>query len=399
MKLKNKGLYTRDILTLGGKITLQRTLLVPADPESANVLRKLENASGIYPLDQFLMINHAPFKTTYRMMAAIAKEGIRCTSYPRSTIEITEKYHVETSPAQVKRITDYVGRLAFWDDCNRATRAKEAESQKIDLRKRRRRKNDILYIEFDGSMVDTRVETEGSSWKECKIALAFSSANFHRWTNRKGEACQTIGKRDIVGIIGSVEEFRYHVLALAKRNDYDYCSEVVVITDGAKWIIPFIESLFPRATHILDKFHAKENASKFANAVKQGKKQKAAYAEILYKLIDEGDVDGLLQATVSYKDWKSRNGILNFHTYVQSHRKCMNYPEYEKKGYFVGSGAIESCHRYVMQNRMKQPGQRWNIETGQGILSLKSRYESGNWEEIRELCRLNYTQLHMGSSN
>jgi hypothetical protein len=328
------------------------------------------------------------------MMAAIAKEGIRCSSYPKSAIEIREKYHVEISPAQVKRITDYVGKLVFIDDCQRAEAAKAVEHQKIDRRKQRRRQHDVLYIEFDGSMVDTRIETEGSSWKECKIALAFSSANIHRWISRKGVECQAIGKRDIVGVIGSLDEFRYHVLALAKRNDYDYCSEVVVITDGAKWIIPFVEELFPRATHILDKFHAKENASKFANAVKRGKVQKKQYAQKLYKLIDDGDIDGLIKETEPYKEWKPRNGILNFHTYVCSHQKCMNYPEYERKGYFVGSGAIESCHRYVMQNRMKQPGQRWNVETGQGVLSLKSRYESGNWNDVIGICRADFHKLN-----
>ena len=388
MRLKNKGLYPRDILTLGGKLTLKRTLLVP------EVRDEQGDIKGIYPLDQELMIDHAPFKATYRAMAAIAKEGIRCTSYPKSATEIQEKYHFEISPAQVKRITDYVGQLVYRDDCQRAADAEAAEHLKVDRRRRRRRKNDVLYIEFDGSMVDTRVETEGSFWKECKIAMAFSSAHFHRWINRKGEECQALGKRDIVGIIGSVEDFKYHLLALAKRNDYDYCTEVVVLTDGAKWIIPFVKELFPRATHILDKFHAKENASKFANAVKRGKNQKAEYAEKLNNLIDKGDIEGLMKATEPYKDWKARNGILNFHTYVESHKQCMNYPEYEAKGYFVGSGAIESCHRYTMQNRMKQPGQRWNVETGQGILSMKSRYESGNWNEVVELCRQDYFQLN-----
>ena len=398
MRLKNKGLYPRDILTLGGKLTLMRTLLIPSDETSAKILKEIEKVKGIYPLDQVLMIDKAPFKATYRMMAAVAKEGIRCTSYPRSAAEIAEKYHAEISPAQVKRITDYVGHLTYLDDCSRADAAKAAENKKIDRRKRRRRKNDVLYIEFDGSMVDTRVESEGSSWKECKIAIVFSSANFHCWTNRKGEKCQAMGKRDIVGIIGSVDDFRYHVLALAKRNDYDYCSEVIVITDGARWIMPFVEKTFPRATHILDKFHAKENASKFANAVKRGKNQKDLYTKKLNELIDAGDVEGLLKATEPYKDWKPRNGILNFHTYVDSHKQCMDYPQYEKKGYFVGSGAIESCHRYVMQNRMKQPGQRWNVETGQGILSLKSRYESGNWVDVIEICKSDYSQLHLGSS-
>ncbi len=398
MRLKNKGIYQREILTLGGSLILQRTLLVGADKESEALLYEMDGVRGIYPLDQCLQLTRFPFKATYQMIAAIAKEGIRNTSYSRAVVEVKEKYHVEISPAQIKRITDYVGQLVFHDDCKRADTAKESVTKKIDGRKRHKRKNDILYIEFDGSMVDTRIEVEGGSWKECKIALAFSSANFRRWINRKDEECQAIGKRDIIGIIGSVDDFRYHVLALAKRNNYDYCTEVVVLTDGATWIIPFVKEMFPRAIHILDKFHAKENASKFAKEVMRGKNQKAQYAQLLNDLIDKGDVQELLKATVQYKDLKLSNGVVNFYRYVERHANCMNYPEYEKKGYFVGSGAIESCHRYVMQNRMKQPGQRWNIKTGQGILSMKSRYESGNWKEVIELCRINYETLRKGGA-
>ena len=86
--MKNKGLYPREILTLGGKLTLWRTLLVPESRDNC------ENIKGIYPLDQELVIDKAPFKVTYRMMAAIAKEGIRCTSYPKSAAEIEEKYQM-----------------------------------------------------------------------------------------------------------------------------------------------------------------------------------------------------------------------------------------------------------------------------------------------------------------
>lgn len=388
--LKNKGLYNKELITLGGKLVLTRTLLVPADKESERKLFEIEKVKGIYPLDQQLHIDKCPFKITYRMMASIAKEGIRNVSYEKASSEIFEKYNVNVSPAQVKRITDYVGQLVFADDCKRAEAAKLTANEKVDWRKRRRRTNDILYIEFDGSMVETRIETEGSSWKECKIGLAFLSSDYHIWTGRNGEIRQRVGKRDIVGIIGSVEDFRYHVLALAKRNDYDYCSKVVVITDGAKWIAPFVKEVFPRAIHILDKFHAKENACKFANAVKSGKNQKVDYAKVLNELIDAGDVNGLLEVTKPYENWKSRDGILNFHTYVKSHCNFMNYPEYEKNGYFVGSGAIESGHRYIMQNRMKQAGQRWNVSTGQGVLSLKSRYEAQKWDEVIGLCKVDF---------
>ena len=63
----------------------------------------------------------------------------------------------------------------------------------------------------------------------------------------------------------------------------------------------------------------------------------------------------------------------------------MNYKEYREKGYFVGSGASESANKYVMQNRMKLEGMRWNIETGQGMLALKTRYEGRCWDEVQSI--------------
>ena len=65
----------------------------------------------------------------------------------------------------------------------------------------------------------------------------------------------------------------------------------------------------------------------------------------------------------------------------------MDYGTYRKAGYFVGSGAVESANKYTMQNRMKLQGMRWNRETGQGMLSLKARLESGLWSEIEPLLR------------
>jgi len=52
---------------------------------------------------------------------------------------------------------------------------------------------------------------------------------------------------------------------------------------------------------------------------------------------------------------------------------------YEHKGYFIGSGAMESGNKVVMQQRLKQAGMRWNVETAQNLLTLKSKAESGFW--------------------
>ena len=184
---------------------------------------------------------------------------------------------------------------------------------------------------------------------------------------------------------------------MLKRNGFYQCKTKIFITDGAKWILPFLQETFPGCTFILDKYHAKENAGKFAMAVKRGKKQKEAYAEQLYALIDNGDTKELLKLE-PYKSFK-REGVVQFYDYVERLKDCMHYDEYEKNGWYDGSGHIESAHRYTMQDRMKRPGQHWNRENGQGILSMKARKECGKWPEVIELIRQDYIRLRCENSN
>ena len=108
------------------------------------------------------------------------------------------------------------------------------------------------------------------------------------------------------------------------------------------------------------------------------------------KLIDAGDIGGLINILEPFENKKPPKGIVNFYDYVKDHAECMEYDKYEAAGLLVGSGHIESCHRYTMQDRMKRPGQQWNRITGQGVLSLKARYESDKWNEVIELVKHNY---------
>jgi len=55
------------------------------------------------------------------------------------------------------------------------------------------------------------------------------------------------------------------------------------------------------------------------------------------------------------------------------------YAAYEQKGYFIGSGAIESGNKIILQDRLKRAGMRWNTQTAQAMLTLKTKSESGLW--------------------
>lgn len=386
MVLKNNGNLTRKLIGTFGEIEYSRASLIPADQASARLLLETENRKSIFPLDCALGVDILPFKISCLMMCAIAKEAVRARSYSDARINIKEKYHVEMSSVQVEKVTDYVGSLVYDEQLREAEEAKTLSRKKVDGRLRRRRKNDILYLEVDGAMVHVRDKKTGDGWMESKHAIAFNSSNVHYYKSDDGEITgHRILEREFTGYIGSADDFKYHFYALAKRNECDFCSELVVISDGALWIHDIVKELLPKATHILDLYHAKENAGKFAQAVKRGKTQKKEFADKLCSLIDDGNVTELLRVLEPYKDKKFPPGILNFYKYVDNHKDCMNYPLYKSKGYFVGSGAIESGNIRLMQNRMKLQGMRWKLSNGQCMLSLKAKYESGKWNEVESL--------------
>ena len=384
--LTNNGILSRKLIGLFGEISYSRTSLIPADKSSANQLFATEGIKSVFPLDCALGVDILPFKMTCQMMCAVAREAVRARSYADAAINISEKYHVAMSAVQVEKVTDYVGTLVYQEQLRLSEEAKRLSEVKVDGRRRRRRNNDILYLELDGAMVHIRDKKAGDGWMESKHAIAFHSSDIRYYQSKDGnEQNHRIMKREFVGFIGSAADFKYHFLSLAKRNQSDLCSKVVVISDGAPWIHSIIEECLPKATHILDLFHAKENAGKFAQAVKRGKNQKKAFADKLCDLIENGNTDELLKMLEPYKDQKMSPGVLNFYTYVSNHKDCMDYPAYRKSGYFVGSGAIESGNIRLMQNRMKLQGMRWNLASGQCMLSLKAKYESGKWDDVVQL--------------
>ena len=383
--LENKGRTKRSLVTVYGEVVFSRTLLVPVDNGSMEILLSMQKEKGVFPLDDYLGISNLPFKMTVKMMVSIAKEAVRATSYERAAAMVLEHYRVRLSAATIRKVTDYVGSIVFLDDTMRAQRALDSAEEKIDRRKKHRAKNDILYLEMDGAMFNTRLQKEGSSWMECKIGIAFHAKDLRSWKTKKGEIRRRIVKKRLVGYIGNYNVFKGYMLALASRYNYRYCSGIVVISDGADWIHKLTQELFPDAVHILDLSHVKEHVGNFGKWVNEDEDEAKKWIGKINGMIEQSEIDGVLELLEPYKNRKCPKNVSNLYTYIVNHRSCMDYKLYKEKGYFVGSGASESANKYAMQNRMKLQGMRWNKESGQNMLALKTRLESDCWHEIEPL--------------
>ena len=61
------------------------------------------------------------------------------------------------------------------------------------------------------------------------------------------------------------------------------------------------------------------------------------------------------------------------------------YDQAKKLGLPLGSGAIESAVRRVVNLRLKSPCLYWLKDTAMGMLLLRSYYKSGRWNDIKTL--------------
>jgi len=198
-------------------------------------------------------------------------------------------------------------------------------------------------------------------------------------------------KKEYVSYVGSVDEFKKHLLACALRNGYGQYKEVVFLGDGATWLRNMVLELFPDAQQILDYYHLCENVYEYAKALHglDPIKYKPWALKICDQLKDS-QTELVLYELEQYKDRKLDGTSLNLYGYISNNKNNVDYLTYEKKGYFVGSGSIESGHKTVLQDRLKRAGMRWNTETAQAMLTLKSKKESNLWYEDVEQPFLSY---------
>ena len=88
----------------------------------------------------------------------------------------------------------------------------------------------------------------------------------------------------------------------------------------------------------------------------------------------------------SFKTKKElKEKILN---YFERNKNRMQYKTYRNNGWLIGSGAIESAHRHVLQRRLKLSGQRWTKQGLQKMANLRCVYKSDQWEKITQLTKL-----------
>ncbi len=371
---------SRTLLTTEGLLTYSRYILRPADPDSKARLWSECGKKSIAPLDYALGIADLPFKITPTMMLDIAYYAAKAESYEAAEDLLLRTRGVKVNDDTIRTVTNYIGNIVYEEDCRLAQSAMEQYNRGAIPYPQDR--DGVLYIEADGAALNTRARDEnGSSWRENKWGLVFSSDHIYHWKDHHGEQQHRILQTEYISLIGSAEEFKKHLYALALRNGLGQYKKTVIISDGASWIRNMKEELFPDAQQILDLFHALENIYGFSKVIFRDEKKAHSWAEEMGELLKSGKKAELFHELEKYQDQTVPAGVVNIYHYLKNNEDNIDYPRYQELGYFVGDGAIESGHKTVLQARMKLAGMRWNIETAQRMLSLRAKIGSKLWDK------------------
>lgn len=245
--------------------------------------------------------------------------------------------------------------------------------------------DEVLYVEADGSMILTRQD----GWKEVKVGRVFKSSDC---LDSGGEQ-SWIRRSQYVAHLGSSRDFRAKMDPLVESYGR-LGKRLVFISDGATWIRNWIQDMFPEAISVLDYYHAVEHLYEFVESYFTDEDQADRWAKKQKELLLGSGVNQVISNIKALAPQNEQAKKLV--AYYSANSDRMDYRRYRQIGCgIIGSGAIESAHRVVVQKRMKQSGQRWSHQGAQHMLNLRVTRENEKWENIINLVKTNSpTQTH-----
>ena len=233
----------------------------------------------------------------------------------------------------------------------------------------------LHYVSVDGSMYLTRED----GWKEIKLGRIFEQQDIVKTSKTR----TILANSQYIAHLGTSKDFlpkmEYHIEGLKNK---------VFIADGATWIWNWIEDTYPKSIQIVDYFHAKEHLCEFANANFRDKIYAKDWIDKQSGTLINKGVSPIIKVLEELKiDHSMADKHRQLLNYYKKNEHRMQYHVFKEKGLLIGSGAIESAHKDVLQERLKLSGQRWTMEGLQQMAQLRVVHKSGNWNRITKLCQ------------
>jgi hypothetical protein len=194
--------------------------------------------------------------------------------------------------------------------------------------------------------------------------------------------------RYLAGLAGGLAALGEPLRRQAAQVGMERAERWIAISDGGAGVEEFLRSNFPRVEAvILDFYHAAEHLSVWATARHPDDPDAAAALarRWCHRLKHEGGAAVLAALTaleVCARPAVVREAHRQLLGYFRNQQHRMDYPEYRRRGWQIGSGPVESACKQVVGQRLKGSGMRWSADGADAVCHLRAlfRSEASQWD-------------------
>ncbi len=169
--------------------------------------------------------------------------------------------------------------------------------------------------------------------------------------------------------------------------------QLLFVADGAVWIWNRVPGLVkaldldPQQVHeLVDFYHAVEHLGKGAGLRKHwSAKQRQAWIRKHRRLLLKGHLSQVIEAVRELCRGRHSKAIRTEREYFAKNQSRMGYAGLKANHWPIGSGAVESAIRRVINLRLKGPGIFWYRENAETMLMLRAYYKAGRWNLLKTM--------------
>jgi len=254
-----------------------------------------------------------------------------------------------------------------------------------------------VVAQTDGGRVRIRTQVETTKrkgvkyrrkirveWREPKLLILYLSDRKGRML--KGTRPWIDGTMNGPDHLMELMAFHLHRLGAARAKAVSF------VSDGAPWIWNRLDWVIGRAgldpkrvERVLDCYHAAHHVSLALQALGLPEAQRTATYRTLRHQLRAGrsrEVVATLRRMAQAQPIDS--GVWVEIEYLDKHEAHLRYDWFQYRGHPLGSGAVESAIRRVINLRLKGNGIYWREENAEGMLVMRAAALTGRWEEMME---------------
>ena len=385
------GCKKRQILTIGNvKVNLKLPYVVERQTKSKKNNKSLHE--GFCPFLRYLGMSEG---LTPNVLSTIAQYGAIAGSFEAARTTLID-WGINISLKRIERLTYYFGKIGINLRQSKLTSLALGSLATSNVLKDQR-----VVIAVDGGRTRIRINNKGRR-KVKTNRLGFTG----EWIEPKLLTIYVVneeGKKIINGEIpitndgtysgyqGFLQILEMYLVSLGISE----AKQVLLIADGAEWIWIHIPPLLkklkcPLETYqLLDFYHATSHLQDFADAAFSTNSERQQWFKKARKTLNKGQTLNLIRNMDEFISGaigerlkillRERNYILKAYR-----RRLLKYNEVASRKLPLGSGAVESLIRQVVNLRMKGNSKFWLQDNAEIMLHLCCQWIAKSWDNFSD---------------